>query len=260
MANWTVKTIFLSINFNTKFIKFSYKIRYPLLGKFEYQPDQQSVEDGLCLLRNISAEALSKTDRFALLSELSAELQKENFHAADQIRARERDILGRWNVFFTLLNQREAELARLRELSTLLCELEGLGEDFTKLGHEMNRRGLDNNKHLAAVDELLRKQELTETNIRTKQEWLGQLARRVRDYTKQAATISNVNGSENGTEMLHAKLKEREIQLETLLLEMKERKVALQKAREFFQVSKKISLKCMKHGHKLACCMILQIA
>ena len=116
------------------------QIRSSVLAQFECQPSAQSVDTGLRLLRNISAEALPKQDRFALLSELSAELQREHFHGAEQIRQRERDILGRWNTFLALLAQREAELGRLRELSTLLDELDELGEELAQLGQDIGKR------------------------------------------------------------------------------------------------------------------------
>jgi hypothetical protein len=140
--------------------------RSSVLGQFECQPSQPSVEAGLRLLRNISAEALPKTDRFGLLAELSAELQREHFHDVDQIRARERDILTRWNNFLTQLSQREAELGRLRELSTLLGELDELGEELAQLGQELGQRAQETGKHLAAVDELLSRHELAESNVR----------------------------------------------------------------------------------------------
>lgn len=111
-----------------------------MLGQFEGAPSEQNVEAAVRLLRNISAEALPKTDRFALLTELSAELQRENFHGAEQIRARERDILRRWNAFLTVLAQTEAEFGRMRELSTLLAELDTLGEELAQMATEMKQR------------------------------------------------------------------------------------------------------------------------
>jgi spectrin beta len=92
------------------------------------------------MLRNISAEALPKSDRFAMLSELSAELQREQFHGGEEIRDRERDILGRWNAFLALLSRRETELARLKELSTLLAELDELGDELAQLGKELRQK------------------------------------------------------------------------------------------------------------------------
>uniref|UniRef100_A0A915MDZ1 Calponin-homology (CH) domain-containing protein n=1 Tax=Meloidogyne javanica TaxID=6303 RepID=A0A915MDZ1_MELJA len=198
--------------------------------QFECQQNSQTVDAGLRLLRNISAEYLPKTSRFALLSELSIELQRENFHDFENIRTRERDIFSRWNKFLAILEQKEQELGRLGELSNLLGELEELKEELTQMGKELGRqRTQENCKHLAAVDELLRRLELTENNIRAKKEWLIQLNKKAKQYVK---TISSNIG---GNEQLFECLNEREQQLNYLQSELKQHRAALQRAREFFQ-------------------------
>uniref|UniRef100_A0A915LTC5 SH3 domain-containing protein n=1 Tax=Meloidogyne javanica TaxID=6303 RepID=A0A915LTC5_MELJA len=163
-------------------------------------------------------------------SELSIELQRENFHDFENIRSRERDIFSRWNKFLAILEQKEQELGRLGELSNLLGELEELKEELTQMGKELGRQRIQENcKHLAAVDELLRKLELTENNIRAKKEWLIQLDKKAKQYVKTVS--SNIGGNEQLSECLN----EREQQLNYLQSELKQHRAALQRAKEFFQ-------------------------
>lgn len=117
--------------------------------EFECAPNEQSVAAGRRLLRNIETEAAPKKDRFRLLEELSAELQGEHFHGSAEVRARERDIIGRWNAFLGELESRRTELESLEGLAKLAGALDTLGEELDVLGPQL--RGRDVGRHLAEV-------------------------------------------------------------------------------------------------------------
>ncbi|KAI3422187.1 hypothetical protein GPALN_012720 [Globodera pallida] len=198
-----------------------------VLGQFECAPNSQSVATGKRLLRNIETEAAPKKERFQMLKELSAELQTERFHGSEEIRQREREIIGRWNAFLMLLGQRETELDRLEELSTLLEGLDTLGDELDGLGTQL--KGRETGRHLTEVDELLKAQELAETDLSAKSELLSDLRRK--------AELSKAQSPhrEATLETLQLRLHAVSKQYEQLQADAKERRAALQKAREFFQ-------------------------
>ncbi|KAF7638383.1 hypothetical protein Mgra_00002066, partial [Meloidogyne graminicola] len=202
-----------------------------VLNQFECNECTQTIESDLRLLRNISAEAIPKTSRFSLLTELCNELQKENFHDIENICKREKDILSRWNKFLEMLSQKEAELGRLGELGILLGELEELGEELTELGEELGKLKKKDCKHFGEA-ELLQRLEFAENNICAKREWLIQLGKRAKHYSKNVTS----KYGQNGTEQLAECLCEREQQLDYLQFELKQHRAALQRDKEFFQV------------------------
>lgn len=57
---------------------------------------------------------------------MSAELQQDNYHGSETIRLREREIIDRWNFFLAMLHQKEKELAGLKQLTTLIRDMDTL--------------------------------------------------------------------------------------------------------------------------------------
>lgn len=205
-----------------------------MLGQFECAPNAQSVEAGKRLLRNIETEAAPKKERFQLLRELSAELQREQFHGSAEVRQRERELLARWNTFLALLGEREQELDGLEELAKLLEELDTLAEELVPLHAQLRSR--DVGRQLADADELLKAQELAETDMLGKADQLKALRRRAGELcTMQSAERQKKNESKVQQDMLQGRLDAVGKQFDLLQAEARARRVALQKAREFFQ-------------------------
>ncbi|KAL3084188.1 hypothetical protein niasHT_039314 [Heterodera trifolii] len=199
-----------------------------VLGQFKCSPNAQSVETGKRMMRNIQTEAAPKKERFQLLKELSAELQAERFHGSAEIAQREREIIGRWNAFLTLLEEHELELDRLEELSLLVEALDTLGEELDSLGAQLKLR--EKGRHMAEVDELMKGQELAETDLSAKGELLRKLRRKA-----ELSSKTQPPHREAALEMLQLKLNAVGKQYEQLRRDARERRVALQKTREFFQ-------------------------
>lgn len=57
---------------------------------------------------------------------MSSELQQDNYHGSEAIRLREREIIDRWNYFLVMLQQKEKELTGLKELTTLIRDMDTL--------------------------------------------------------------------------------------------------------------------------------------
>lgn len=57
---------------------------------------------------------------------MSSELQRDNYHGSETTRQREREIIERWNQFLRMLHQKEEQLNALKELTTLIRDLDTL--------------------------------------------------------------------------------------------------------------------------------------
>uniref|UniRef100_A0A915EMN4 Spectrin beta chain n=1 Tax=Ditylenchus dipsaci TaxID=166011 RepID=A0A915EMN4_9BILA len=171
-----------------------------VLKSFEFSATISKVEAATKMLRNISTEAGPKTDRFKMLSQMSNELQRDNYHGNESIRQREREIIDRWNYFLAMLHQREKELSGLKELTTLV-------RDFDTLSSELN-------------------QALPSANINANGEWLKNIKQQSLEYIKNKGEKYDV---------LQQKLDAVEQQFEHLVGLCRERKAALNRAKEYFQ-------------------------
>ncbi|KAI1720497.1 spectrin repeat domain-containing protein [Ditylenchus destructor] len=195
-----------------------------VLKNFEISATISKVEAASKMLRNISTEAGPKTDRFKMLSQMSSELQRDNYHGCEAIRQREREIIDRWNYFLAMLHQREKELAGLKELTTLLRDMDTLSAELNQSLPSVSSR--DFGKHMLAVDDYLQKHELVEANINANGEWLQNTKQRSLDYIRNKGEKYSV---------LQQKLDQIEAQFDQLVLLSRERKAALNKAKEYFQ-------------------------
>lgn len=61
-----------------------------------------------------------------MLSEMSTQLQRDNYHGSETIRQREREIIERWNLFLRKLQQKEEQLNSFKELTTLIRDFDTL--------------------------------------------------------------------------------------------------------------------------------------
>ena len=64
---------------------------------------------------------------------MADELDSENYHSADQIRVKEREILLQWQSLLDLLQRHQASLLQSSELMNLMREVETLQDTVTEL-------------------------------------------------------------------------------------------------------------------------------
>lgn len=67
-----------------------------------------------------------------MLSVMSSNLQRDNYHNSEKIRLREREIIDRWNQFLRMLQHKEEQLNSLKESTTLIRDLDTL---LSELNH-----------------------------------------------------------------------------------------------------------------------------
>uniref|UniRef100_A0A914XIB6 Spectrin alpha chain n=1 Tax=Plectus sambesii TaxID=2011161 RepID=A0A914XIB6_9BILA len=172
----------------------------------------------------ISTDIIPRDDRFKTLSVMAADLVKEHYHDSDRVRGREREILDKWAQLLHALEQRRKALMSLNDLMTLLRDIDTLSSEFSHI--EPSVRSRDMGKHILGVDDLLQKHSLVEAQINAQGEWL-------KNVTRQSHTYIRNKGEQY--EILQRKLDELTRQYEGLLDLAKQRRIALERARELCQ-------------------------
>lgn len=129
----------------------------------------------------ISADILAREERFHDLSQMCAELVKENYRNKERVEARETEILQKWEELLKLLDKHKINLtsmgnamALLREIDSTLAGIQHLKGDLTSV---------DTGVHLFAVEELLHKHALQELQVTS----LGETARKLKRMGEQVA-------------------------------------------------------------------------
>lgn len=176
------------------------------------------------MLASISTIAGPKATQFKQLSEMSGELQRDNYHAVEGVRQREREVINHWNQFLTMLHNKEAELERLKELTKMILDLDTLSEELKQLELQV-RRGRGIGRHLLAVEDNLQKHELLETNITANGDWLKSLKRQAGEYIRTRG---------EHMETLQEKVDQVGRHFDALVLLGSERRLALNRARSYF--------------------------
>ncbi|GMS78986.1 hypothetical protein PENTCL1PPCAC_1161 [Pristionchus entomophagus] len=172
----------------------------------------------------ISADVLPREERFKVLSEMCADLCRENYHESDKIRSREREIIERWTSLLAHLEEKRLALEALNNLMTLLRDLDALSTELQQL--ETLVRNRDVGKHMLGVEDLLQKHELLETQIHGHGTWLAQM-------TREASAFLRSRGEQ--AEVLQRRLEDVSAQYQSLVELCAARRAALQRARELFQ-------------------------
>lgn len=172
----------------------------------------------------ISADILAREERFNDLSQMCAELLKENYRNADKIKAREQEVLQKWKNLLALLEKHKNNLSRMGSVITLLQEIDTTLGTIDQLKSELS--SVDTGAHLFAVEELLQKHALQELQVTS----LADTEKRLKRLCDQTATQ---NPKEE--EILRKKLKELSEALEDLQKTSNLRKALLEEARNFYQ-------------------------
>lgn len=104
-----------------------------VLTGIDIQPTAQSVEAASKMIETINTEAAPKADRFRLLTQMSNDLQKANYHGSESIRRKERDVNDRWARFQAMLAEKKANLGRLTNLTLLFRDMDTLSSQLSQL-------------------------------------------------------------------------------------------------------------------------------
>ncbi|CAJ0961940.1 unnamed protein product, partial [Mesorhabditis belari] len=194
------------------------------LDELELGRTASDVEAALKKHQAISADILPREERFKILSKMCAELTTENYHEADRIRAREREILEKWAHLLSVLETKRKQIMGLNELMGLLRDIDTLGSELKHLEPVVRNR--DVGKHILGVDDLIGRHELVEGQVNAHGAWLGNVTRHAQTY---------IRGKGEQYEILQRKLEDVSAQYDNLVSLCQQRRAALYKARELFQ-------------------------
>ncbi|KAK4883333.1 hypothetical protein RN001_006652 [Aquatica leii] len=172
----------------------------------------------------ISADILAREERFHNLSQMCEELVKENYRNTEKVKARETEILQKWETLLTLLNKHKINLNNIMTLMTLLREIDSALTTINAL--KIDFTSVDTGVHLLAVEELLHKHALQELQVTS----LGETERKLK---RQGEQVAVQNPKEE--EMLKKKLKELTEAYKDLQTCSANRKALLEDARNFYQ-------------------------
>ncbi|KAI6237537.1 hypothetical protein M3Y95_00275500 [Aphelenchoides besseyi] len=195
-----------------------------VLVNVEMSATATSVESTAKMIESINTEAAPKADRFRLLVQLSNDLQNANYHGADAVRRKEREVNQRWSRFQAMLADKKAQLDRLTQLTILIRDMDTLSSQLSQL--EPAARNRDLGKHSLAVDDLLQKHELVITDLSAAGKWLQKVT---------ALSLEYIKSKGEQYALVEAKLQAVTQQHNQLGELCRERSAALQRAKDYFQ-------------------------
>ncbi|KAL1131759.1 hypothetical protein AAG570_011372 [Ranatra chinensis] len=173
----------------------------------------------------ISADIMAREERFHDLSNMSAELVRENYHGQERVKKREAEVLLRWKKLLELLDEHKANLttlcilmAMLREIGTVMSTIEDL---------EANFQSEDVGPHLIGVEDLLQKHSLSEMQITVA------MGETVRKLTRQCQQYITSGYKESG--LLQSRIDQLNNAYKNLIERCKARRARLEEARNFYQ-------------------------
>ncbi|CRK98513.1 CLUMA_CG011869, isoform A [Clunio marinus] len=171
----------------------------------------------------ISADILARVERFNDLTDMSNELQRENYHGKDRVKKREEEVLKKWNELLKLLEHHKNNLNQMSSLMNLLREIDTTIASIKTL--QALFASEDVGPHLLGVEELLQAHSLQELQVTA----LGDAKRR---YMRQGESYKKSDHKE--APLLAQKLESLEQLYNELQKQSANRRSKLEEARDFY--------------------------
>lgn len=171
----------------------------------------------------ISADILARTERFKDLTDMSEELQRENYHGKLRVKAREQEVIDRWNELLKLLEHHKSNLNQMSNLMNLLREIDTTLEAIKSL--QIQFESEDVGPHLLGVEELLQAHSLQELQLTA----LGETKKR---YIRQGENYKKLYNKES--ELISQKIDTLEKMYQLLEELARSRRICLEEARDFY--------------------------
>ncbi|KFD52473.1 hypothetical protein M513_06670 [Trichuris suis] len=195
-----------------------------ILQDFEFGRTVSQVEANVKKHEAISADILPRENRFQGLKSMANELARENYHNRATVRTREQSIWEKWLGLLKVLDSRRSALISLNKLMTILRDVDALSQEFEQI--EASLKSRDSGKHLLAVEDLLQKHDLLETQLMAHGKWLKGIVTEAQAY---------IRGKGLEFEILQAKVSDLQQHYESLLTWAKNRRAGLEHTRELYQ-------------------------
>lgn len=134
----------------------------------------------------IGADFHARADRFHRLDQLAKNLIGEDYFSKETVRKRNQQIQYAYNNLLDQFEKRKASLATFQELEFLFQEMESLKNEMLELENSFQTK--DYGEYLLAVEDLLTKHSLLESQIAGISQHLKSVNRRAQQLTRAAAT------------------------------------------------------------------------
>lgn len=172
----------------------------------------------------ISADILARQERFEDLTKMADELDAENYRGKVAIRKKEKDILTKWSELLDLLNKHKVHLQNCCDLVAIMREVDTITASIGEL--EVSFCSDDVGRHLLAVEDLLQKHALMESQVHSMGETIKRLNRQGEAF---------ISTGHKDAPVLQKRLKDLNTGHEALLKKAAERRARLEEARDLFQ-------------------------
>ena len=155
-----------------------------VLSDPRYGANLYNVEASLKKHEAISADILSRNDRFKEIEKLMAQLEKENFHDKKAIQDLGAGLLKKWSHLMNLLDQHQQKL----ELdNNMLCHLRDLETVHTSVNDLKDAFTSEEFQKATEIDESMQKLNLMESELNA----IADSIRKLKSYGKQFSSVDN---------------------------------------------------------------------
>ncbi|XP_037069817.1 spectrin beta chain, non-erythrocytic 1-like [Pollicipes pollicipes] len=128
----------------------------------------------------ISADILARRERFADLVSMADELEREGYHGAARVRSREQQVTNRWQHLLQLLDKHKQTLSSFSSLMTILREIDTVTTTIRDMESQVQSEAAAG--HLLAVEDLIQKHSLMESQISSIGETIQRLNKQANQF------------------------------------------------------------------------------
>ena len=145
----------------------------------------------------ISADILSRAERFQSFSLMADELVNGNYHGKDKIKKKEKQIMNSWEQLLTLLHQHQGNLQAVSSLMTSLRDVDAIRNEIQETVKSLNADVNVPVTHMLAVEDLLQRHNLLEAQISLQEETIKKLNNVSKSLLNKDAKSNNILARES---------------------------------------------------------------
>ncbi|XP_017558803.1 spectrin beta chain, non-erythrocytic 5 isoform X2 [Pygocentrus nattereri] len=184
----------------------------------------ESLEDAQATakrLEALSTDVLASEPRFQALTDMASVIEREDYHSKEQLISRQKKITNKWQVLLQQLQQHRDSIGDVVNTLAVLKDIELVSLDLKEL--QVQAESSDLGKQLPEVVDLLQKQDLLDTQIFS----LGE--------TLSSISSSALRGKHRDMSQVQSRVKELNVQYNSLLALSKNRRKALEGQLKLFE-------------------------
>ena len=145
----------------------------------------------------IGTDIQARAERFTRLDQLARDLVNEDYFYKETVKKRNQQIQFTYANLIEQYEKRKATLATFQELELLFQEMESLKNEMLELENSFQSK--DYGEHLLAVENLITKHYLLESQISGISQHLKSVNRRAQQFARPVSVNSSLNSNSNAT-------------------------------------------------------------